>query len=297
MERQLDDLLGRQIVGERRVHESRRDGALAQRGEIHAGAVVADGDADRVLLARRLDAQIAHLGLAGLRRALPASRGRGRRRCAPVDERVVEAVEDRAVEFELGAGECHLDALAGAHRHFARDARKILHHAQQRRRAQRERAPLQLADHAIHLVEAAGEARVLADPVGFGGGAQLAGGEDHLAHRAEKAVERLVRDPHGRRRSGYGRAHRLDVHASGRRARRSLDYDRRSAFFGDSGSPSSDEQHLVGRRRLAGLAHHGDHALEALETAKQHCDALAVVDPAALAPGAEPILESMRQCR
>ena len=79
-----------------------------------------------------------------------------------VHERIGEPVEDRAVELELGAAQLHLDPHARALGDVARRARQRLEDAQQRRGAQLERAALQLADHAVHAVEALGERRVLA---------------------------------------------------------------------------------------------------------------------------------------
>ena len=275
------------------MDETRRDGALAQRREVHAGAVVADGDADRVLLAGRLDEQAADFRLARGDAHLRRLEAVVDRVAHQVDERIVEAVEDRAVELELGARERDLHALADARGHLACDTRQVLHHAQQRRGAQRERASLEFADDAVHLVEAAREARVLTDAVGLGGGAQLAGGEDHLADRAEEAVERLVRHPHGGRRTRHGLAHGLDGRAGGRCARRSFDYGRRWAFFaggappraasnsssGGGGSPVSRTTATM-RSRLSRPRNSTD-------------DALRIVDSAALAPSSETVLEAM----
>src|SRR5207247_1442509 len=80
--------------------------------------------------------------------------------------------------------------------HVARRARQRLEDAQERRGAQLERAPLQLADHAVHPVEALGECGVLAR-ARLRHRAHLARVEDHLADGGEEAVERARVDAHG----------------------------------------------------------------------------------------------------
>jgi hypothetical protein len=196
VERERGELLGREVGGEVGVDEPGRDRAAARGLEVHAGAVVGDGDVDRVLLAARVDPDAARLGLAGGRAQLGPLDAVVDRVADQVHERVAEAVEDRAIELELAARDLDLDALAEPLRDVAREARQRLHAAQQRRRAQRERAPLELPDRTVHAVEARGEHRAARGPLPARR-AHLARVQDHLAHGREEAVERVRAHAHG----------------------------------------------------------------------------------------------------
>ncbi len=75
---------------------------------------------------------------------------------------------------------------------------QLLGDAQQRRRPQLERATLEIAQHAIHAIEARSDSRRIRFQTIARCGAQLARSQGHLAHAREQAVERL--GPHAKRR-------------------------------------------------------------------------------------------------
>jgi len=115
-----------------------------------------------------------------------------------VHEGITEAVENRAVEFDLGADERKLDALAQPARNFARHARQRVDDPSQRSGAQFERAALEIAHDAIHPVEADGEFGLIVAAF-VTGGSQLAGTQDDFANRSEEAVEGFGLDANRRR--------------------------------------------------------------------------------------------------
>ena len=78
-------------------------------------------------------------------------------------ERITEAIQDRAIELELGTVQLDLHPLATERSATSRAmTRQGIENAQQRRGAQVEGAALELAHHAIHAVEPLGQVRRLA---------------------------------------------------------------------------------------------------------------------------------------
>ena len=123
------DLRGREIVGQVGVDEPGVDGALQHLRQIDARAVVGDVDHDRVLLAPRLDDESTDLALARRTPLFAALDAVIDRVAHQVQERLGEAIENRAVELELDAHELHLHPLAGPLGDLAGNARERLHHA------------------------------------------------------------------------------------------------------------------------------------------------------------------------
>ena len=151
LEDQLQRLLVRKLLLRR--HQPERDRAVAHELEIHARAVVGDGDDDFRALALQRDVDDAGLVL--------AAGDAGRRQFDAVDDGVADHVlegrqhplQHLAVELARGAVDADLHLLAGFGRGLARDAREALNLALERDHARAHEPALQFGNDAALLRE------------------------------------------------------------------------------------------------------------------------------------------------